>query len=328
VVTEEIDIVVPGGAELGESPVWDDRAGCLWWVDIKRGILHRHEPTGAARGLAHPHGAPRAARGLAHPHGAPSAAHSLAHPHGAPGADAHRNIGEQVGAVVARQRGGVVLAVRSGVVVLDDLSGPPRRLADLRAPGVRFNDAKCDAAGRLWAGTVADDGRPGGGRLYRVQSDGRAEVALEGVTVSNGLDWSPDGRTLYYVDSATQRVDAIAFDPQTASLGERRALIAIAADEGIPDGLTVDAEGHLWLALFAGGAILRIAPDGSRERTVRLPVSHPTSCAFGGPDLTDLYITSAAKDLSPAERAAQPHAGAVLRIRPGVSGRAANRFAG
>jgi len=289
VVTEQIDIVVPGGAELGESPVWDERAECLWWVDIKGGLVHRHEPAGA---------------------------------------DAHRTVDEEVGAVAMRERGGVVLAARSGVVVLDDLSGPPRRVADLRVPGVRFNDAKCDAAGRLWAGTLADDGRPGGGRLYRVEPDGRAEVALEGVTVSNGLDWSPDGRTLYYVDSATQRVDAIAFDPEHGSLGERRPLIAIPAQDGIPDGLTVDAEGHLWLALFRGGAVLRIAPDGSCVRTVRVPVSHPTSCAFGGADLADLYITSAAKELSPAQRLEQPHAGAVLRIRPGVSGRPANRFAG
>jgi sugar lactone lactonase YvrE len=287
--SDEIEIVVPGGAELGESPVWDERGGCLWWVDIKRGVVHRHEP-------------------------------------GRRGAVA-RQLGEDVGAVTLRKHGGLVLAVRSGLLVLDDLSAPPGRLADLVAPGVRFNDAKCDASGRLWAGTLADDGRAGGGRLYRVEPDGRAEVALEGVTVSNGLDWSPDGRTLYYVDSATQRADAIAFDPKSGTLGERRPVIEIPVDEGIPDGLTVDAEGFIWLALFGGGAILCIAPDGERERTVRVPVSHPTSCAFGGPDLTDLYVTSAAKDLSAAQRREQPAAGAVLRLRPGVRGRPAHRFA-
>jgi sugar lactone lactonase YvrE len=286
---EHVDVVVPGGAELGESPAWDQRAGCLWWVDIKHGLVHRHD---------------------------------------AAGADRSRQIDEEVGAVAMRDGGGLVLAVRSGVIVVDDLDATPRRIADLRAPGVRFNDAKCDAAGRLWAGTLADDGRAGGGRLYRVQPDGRAEVALDGVTVSNGLDWSPDGRTLYYVDSATQRVDAIAFDPERGTLGERRPLIAIPASAGIPDGLTVDAEGHVWLALFAGGAVVRIAPDGSTTRTLRLPMSHPTSCAFGGPDLADLYITSAAKGLSPEQRLAQVHAGAVLRMRPGVRGRPANRFAG
>ncbi|MEN3282055.1 MAG: hypothetical protein V7607_3195 [Solirubrobacteraceae bacterium] len=303
--SDEIEIVVPGGAELGESPVWDDRRGCLWWVDIKRGVVHRHE-------AERPDDGP----------GDASAAHRRAT------VNASRQLGEEVGAVALRERGGLVLVVRSGVLVLDDLAGPPRRLADLAAASVRFNDAKCDPAGRLWAGTLADDGRAGGGRLYRVEPDGWAEVALEGVTVSNGLDWSPDGRTLYYVDSATQRVDAIAFDPQTGSLGERRTLITIPLGEGIPDGLTVDADGFLWLALFGGGAVLRIAPHGSCERTVRVPVSHPTSCAFGGPDLTDLYITSAAKDLSPAERSEQPHAGAVLRMRTGVRGREANRFAG
>ena len=293
--SEEIEIVVPGGAELGESPVWDERRGCLWWVDIKRGAVHRHEPQRGGHGAA---------------------------------ADASRRVGEEVGAVALRERGGLVLAVRSGVLVLDDLCSPPRRLADLAAPGVRFNDAKCDPAGRLWAGTLADDGRAGVGRLYRVQPDGRAEVALEGVTMSNGLDWSPDGRTLYYVDSATQRVDAIAFDPESGSLGKRRTLIEIPNEEGIPDGLTVDAEGFIWLALFGRGAVLRIAPDGERERTVQVPVSHPTSCAFGGPDLADLYVTSAAKDLSAQQRREQPAAGAVLRLRPGVRGRPAHRFAG
>jgi sugar lactone lactonase YvrE len=289
---EGIDIAVPGGAELGESPVWDERSGCLWWVDIKRGLVHRH-------------GADREDAG-----------------------DAYRDIGEEVGAVALREGGGLVLAVRSGVLVLDDLAGEPRVLADIGVPGVRFNDAKCDPAGRLWAGTLADDGRAGGGRLYRVEPDGSATVALDRVTVSNGLDWSLDGRTLYHVDSATQRVDAIGFDLERGTLGKRRPLIEVRADEGIPDGLTVDADGFLWLALFGGGAVLRIAPDGSRERTVHVPISHPTSCAFGGPDLTDLYITSAAKDLSPAERLGQPRAGAVLRMRLGVRGRLANRFAG
>jgi sugar lactone lactonase YvrE len=312
--SEEIEIVVPGGAELGESPVWDDRRGCLWWVDIKRSVVHRHEPERADDG----HAGPPAAQY------APAAQH----PHRRATADPWRQLGEEVGAVALRERGGLVLVVRSGVLVLDELAGPPRRLADLAAAGVRFNDAKCDPAGRLWAGTLADDGHAGGGRLYRVEPDGGAEVALEGVTVSNGLDWSPDGRTLYYVDSATQRVDEIAFDPDSGTLGERRALIEIPGGEGIPDGLTVDADGFIWLAMFGGGAVLRIAPDGRRERTVRVPVSHPTSCAFGGPGLTDLYVTSATKDLSPAQRREQPAAGGVLRLRPGVRGRRANRFAG
>jgi sugar lactone lactonase YvrE len=288
---ERIDIAVRGGAELGESPVWDERLGCLWWVDIKRGLVHRHAPDGEAAG------------------------------------DACREIGEEVGAVALREGGGLVLAVRSGVLLLDDLAGEPRVLADLGAPGVRFNDAKCDPAGRLWAGTLTDDNLAGGGQLYRVDPDGGATIALDRVTVSNGLDWSLDGRTLYYVDSAMQRVDAIAFDLERGTLGERRPLIELQVDEGIPDGLTVDADGFLWLALFGGGAVLRIAPDGSRERMVHVPISHPTSCAFGGPDLTDLYITSAAKHLSTAQRLEHPHAGAVLRMQPGVRGRPANRFA-
>src|SRR5262249_46675735 len=149
-------------------------------------------------------------------------------------------------------------------------------------------------------------GRPGAAALYRVCGDGSVSVALRGVSVSNGIDVSPDATTLYHVDSATQRVDAYDFDAAAGELGERRTLIEIARAEGIPDGLTVDADGFVWLALFSGAAVLRIAPDGARERTIPLPVSHPTSCAFGGPDLTDLFVTSAAKHLTPAERRARP----------------------
>jgi sugar lactone lactonase YvrE len=283
-----IEVVVEGGAQLGESPVWDTEADCLWWVDIKRGHVHRHAE-------------------------------------GEP--DAHVAIGEEVGAVALRRAGGLVLATRSGVVLLDALDAPARKLAALGGPGLRCNDAFCDPAGRLWAGTLADDGTPGVAALYRVEGDGKVTVARDGISVPNGIDVSPDATTLYHVDSATQRVDAYELDLASGALGERRTLVDIAPEEGIPDGLTVDAEGHVWLALFGGATVLRIAPDGTRDRTLRMPVSHPTSCAFGGEDLGDLYVTSAAKHLAPEQRGDHPLEGAVLRLRPGARGLAPHRFA-
>ena len=285
----EVEIVVGGGAELGESPVWDPEAGCLWWVDIKRGLVHRH-----AEGEA----------------------------------DEQVAVGEDVGAVGLRRGGGLVLAARSGVLLLDSFDAAPRRLAGLGGIGLRCNDAFCDPAGRLWAGTLADDGTRGAAALYRVAGDGTVTVVRTGLSVSNGIDVSPDATTLYHVDSATQRVDAYAFDLESGALGARRTLIEIAPEEGIPDGLTVDADGRVWLALFGGGSVLCIAPDGTREHALRLPVSHPTSCAFGGEDLGDLYVTSAAKHLAPEERHEHPLAGAVLRLRPGARGLPPHRFAG
>jgi sugar lactone lactonase YvrE len=169
---------------------------------------------------------------------------------------------------------------------------------------------------------------PGAAALYRVDPGGEIAVALDGIGISNGLDWSLDGATLYYVDSLTQRVDAIEFDAGAGRLGERRPLIRIAPEDGLPDGLAVDCEGGIWLALFGGAAIRRYTPAGELEREVALPVTNPTSLAFGGAALDELYVTSARHRLAPEQLAREPLAGSLLRLRPGVAGRAAHAFAG
>jgi sugar lactone lactonase YvrE len=162
--------------------------------------------------------------------------------------------------------------------------------------------------------------------LYRVTPRGEIVTALNGVTISNGLDWDPEATRLFYVDSTTQRIDAIDFDLDRGRLGRRRTFATIAPEDGLPDGLAVDADGGVWVALFGGSAIRRYLPDGGLDAELRLPVTNPTSIAFGGQDLGDLYITSARHRLSAAQLAREPLAGSLLRTRPGVQGRLPHRF--
>ena len=187
--------------------------------------------------------------------------------------------------------------------------------------------ASATPGGRFWAGTMAFEVTPGVAALYRLDSDLTVSRMVSGVTLSNGLGWSPDGRQMYYIDSVTHGVDVFDFDPADGSLGERRRLITIPPGEGLPDGMTVDAEGGLWIALHGSGSIRRYLPDGQVDRVVRVPPKMVTCCAFGGPDLTDLYITTMCLGLSADGLRAQPLAGALFRCRPGVRGLPPHRFA-
>jgi sugar lactone lactonase YvrE len=290
-VSQEVELLVDARAEVGEGPVWDDARERLLWVDILAGRLHTCDPV--------------------------------------TGNDAWRDVGQPLGAVALRARGGLVLAVRDGFALLEP-SGELRLVAEVEAdgPANRMNDGACDRAGRFWAGTMAFEAVPGAGSLYRLDPDLRVTKVLGDVTISNGLGWSPDDRTMYYVDSPTQTIDAFDYDAATGAIENRRALATVADELGFADGLTVDAEGFLWVAVFGGGRLHRYAPDGSLERAVRLPVEQPTKPAFGGPGLEELYVTSAWHGLSDAERQRQPTAGGVLRLRPGVSGIVGNRFGG
>jgi len=235
-----------------------------------------------------------------------------------------------VGAAALTAAGDLVLAVRDGFARLDLDSGKVRAIADVEAdlPDQRMNDGKCDPAGRFWAGTMALDKRPGAGALYRLDPDGRVHRILDGVSISNGLDWSDDGRLMYYVDTPTRSIDVFDFDVASGAIANRRALARVERGDGWPDGLTLDADGYIWVALWAGAAVRRYAPDGTLDRVVAVPTTYPTSCAFGGPDLQDLYVTTAATALTPEERLREPLAGGLFRCRPGVQGRPPHRFKG
>ncbi|MER6059899.1 SMP-30/gluconolactonase/LRE family protein [Streptomyces sp. NPDC001792] len=217
---------------------------------------------------------------------------------------------QHVGAVKPRAGGGLVLNLRDGVGLLDP-DDTFRWLHHEPVAGRRANDAAVAPDGSLWAGTMRYDEAPGGGTLTRLTGDGTAQTVLSDVTVSNGTGWSPDGRLMYYVDTPTRRVDV--FDHDGERVHGRRPFVEIEEGAGFPDGLTVDAEGCVWVALWDGGAVRRYTPDGALDRVIQLPAPRTTACAFGGTDLTDLYITTARVGLS----APHPLSGSLLVV-PGA----------
>ncbi|MDG9717099.1 SMP-30/gluconolactonase/LRE family protein [Streptomyces sp. DH24] len=232
-----------------------------------------------------------------------------------------RTTEQHVGAVKPRAGGGLVLNLRDGIGLLDP-DDSFRWLHREVVPGRRANDAAVAPDGALWAGTMRYDEAPGGGTLSRVTGDGTVEVVLPDVAVSNGTGWSPDGRRMYYIDSPTRRVDV--FDHDAGRVTGRRPLAVIEDGAGFPDGLTVDADGCVWVALWDGGAVRRYTPDGVLDRVIELPVPRVTACAFGGAGLTDLYITTARVGLD----SPPPLAGSLLVVPGAGQGLPQPAFAG
>ncbi|GAA2286019.1 calcium-binding protein [Streptomyces ruber] len=267
------DVAVRAEATLGEGPTWDADARRLIWVDILGGRVHTYDPASGRRTVM---------------------------------------VTEQhVGAAKPRAGGGFVLNLRDGVG-LRDPDGAFRWLHREPVPGRRGNDAAVAPDGSLYAGTMRYDEATGGGTLSRVAPDGTTRTLLGDVTVSNGTGWSPDGRLMYYIDTPTRRIDV--FDMGEDGLPvNRRPLATVEEGAGFPDGLTVDADGCVWVALWDGAAVRRYTPDGTLDRVVALPVPRPTACAFGGADLTDLYITTARTGLD----APPPLSGSLL-VLPGA----------
>ncbi len=294
-MSDSWEVVVPAQAELGERPFWDAAVDALMWVDILAGHLHRYRP---GRGDSVLHMA-----------------------------------GVAVGAAGPRAAGGYVLAAADGFRLVDaagQASGGPWRPAGMLAD-VRFNDGVCDPVGRFWAGTVAADRRAGAGALYRLDPSGGIAVVLDGVTESNGLGWSPDGGTFYYIDSGEPepRIRAFPCDLAAGTLGAPRDLVVPPPSHGTPDGLVVDADGCLWVAFWGGSAVRRYSPSGELLASLDVPASQPSCPAFGGPGLDDLYLTTAWENMTEAQRAAEPLAGHLLRTRvEGVRGLPAGRFGG
>jgi sugar lactone lactonase YvrE len=287
-----VEIALEAKATLGEGPAWDDHERRLLWIDILDGLVHTFDP--------------------------------------ANGSDVAVGVGRPVGAIGLRAGGGLVLAVEDGFA----LSGPGGKGAELIAPigaddpAIRFNDGKCDPAGRFWAGTMAYDETPNAAALYRLDPGGDVERVLDDVTISNGLAWTVDGRTMFFADTPTRRVDAFAFDLDAGTIRDRRTLLDLADFPGFPDGMAIDAEDCLWVAFWGGSSVRRFRPDGRPDLVLDLPATNVTSCAFGGPDLRDLYVTSARDGLSAAQLAAEPHAGAVFHTRTDVPGVPVPRFEG
>lgn len=225
-----------------------------------------------------------------------------------------------VGTVAAAMRpirgGGVVLALERGFAIASDDLATVRALPELWPDSdVRMNDGACDPDGRFYCGSMAYDERRGAGTLYRLATDGTATPVLTDVTISNGLAWTPDGQTAYYVDTPTRRIDA--FDYDDGELVNRRTIVRIPNENGHPDGLTVDAAGQIWVALWGGAAVHCYSPGGELQQRLRVPATKVTACTFGGPDLDTLYITTSQQDI---DRTAEPLAGALFGIKPGATG--------
>jgi len=276
------ELPVPRAA-LGEGPCWEPAEGALYWTDIPAHRVHR---------LA------------------------------ADGTHAAWDAGQPVGAIAPRASGGLALAAKDGFWALEEGSGQLALLAPVEAgvPGNRMNDGACDRAGRFFAGTMAEDESPGAGTLYRLGPDHQVTPVLGGVSVSNGIGWSLDESLMYYVDSLAYSLDVFDYDAATGAIGGRRVLASAGGGEVMPDGLAVDSGGDIWVALWGGSALLRYRPDGRLAQTLEIPAAHVTSCAFGGPDLATLYITTAA---GPG-----PRAGALFACQPGATGLPANPFRG
>jgi sugar lactone lactonase YvrE/DNA-binding IclR family transcriptional regulator len=287
-----VECLLPWGAHLAEGPHWSAREEKLYWVDILAPAVHRFDP--ATRGNE-----------------------TCALP-------------RLVSAVVERANGGIAVLTQAGLEALDFASGRLGPLVDPEAelPDNRFNDGKCDIAGRLWAGTMSIDAARKSGALYRIDTDLTWQRMDRPFTVANGLDWSPDGRTMYFTDSAAGHIYAYPCDPSDGTLGQRRVFAVIDPAEGRPDGLTVDAEGCVWSALWDGWAVRCFSPDGKPIRDLRLPVPRPTSVTFGGVGLRTLFITSARLRLPAKILADAPFSGGIFGADVGVAGQPPRLFGG
>ena len=286
------DLFLDAHATLGEGPVWHPRLRQLLWVDIQQHLVHITDPITRA--------------------------------------DRTIDVGEQVGCVVPAAGNLAVVGLQTGFAFVDIDTGAVAPIHDpeTHLPGNRFNDGKCDPAGRLWAGTMALDETPGAGALYCLDERLHVTRKVEGVSVSNGLAWSLDGTTMYFVDSPTRQVVAYDYNRSSGEIANKRVAYEFSEADGFPDGMTIDREGCLWVAMWNGSKILRVDPRAGREiDAIAMPTSRPTSCAFGGEDYADLYITSAS-NMPEAQRVQEPHAGGLFKCTLEIGGMQPVVFAG
>ncbi|MEV6012973.1 SMP-30/gluconolactonase/LRE family protein [Streptomyces sp. NPDC051976] len=280
-----------GRATLGEGPVWDQRTGTLYWVDIVSGSVMAQ-----AAEAEEP---------------------------------AKIDVEAQVGCLGLTDDPHVlVVGMRTGWHLLDVRNGRRTFLADpeVDRPACRFNDGSVDPAGRFWTGSLEDSETGPDGRLYRLDHDGTYTVVDEGFYCSNGMDWSPDGRWMYFVDSRADVIYRYAFDVESGAAVDRRVFADTSSLSGIPDGLRVDSAGDVWCAFWDGAQLIRFTPDGAVAEVVPVPVLRPTSIAFGGDDLRTMYVTSASIDLTGEQLAEWPLSGAVLQRSADTPGRPSTPF--
>ncbi|MCP4474139.1 MAG: SMP-30/gluconolactonase/LRE family protein [Gammaproteobacteria bacterium] len=274
---------------VGEGPLWHPEEQTLYWVDIYGHCFYR---------LKHGDNQPE-----------------------------RFAVGMEIGALAFRQAGGLILATEEGLLFWQEQD---QQLIPVQHPEkgkaeARFNDGKVDRQGRFWAGTMSADATSS---LYRLDADLSLHTMASAVTISNGLDWSLDEKTMYYTDSPVKEIYAYDFNAAQGTIENRRLFSHTPDQTGIPDGLTIDSEGYIWSARFGAGKIIRYNPAGKVVAEIELPVKNPTCCCFGGPELNELYITSTRVELTDEELAAQPLSGDLFRIKTTVQGVVSTKFAG
>lgn len=279
---------------LSEGPVWDEVHNCLYWVDIFTGNIHKYVSD--------------------------TAEHSIF------------NVGQPIGAVALRKSGGLVAAMKDGFYFIDFDSRQTQPITnpEEHLPFNRFNDGKCDAAGRFWAGTMPLSEDNPGGNLYMLDENLQSSLKETGISISNGLAWNSDNTIMYYIDTPTRKIVAYDYDVSTGNISNKRVAIDTTNEQGWPDGMTIDTDGMLWVAFWGGWCVTQYNPHTAEIlQKIQLPAAHITCPSFGGETLTDLYVTSARKDLTKDELEKQPFAGSVFVIRNvGTNGLPANRFKG
>lgn len=291
-MTNDVRCVIGGIDLLGESPVWSATDQTLYWVDIVGRMARSYTPTTGQRN--------------------------------------DWSMPSEIGALALRRSGGALVALRTGFALLDFETGTTTPVLDPEPELVEnlFNDGACDRAGRFWAGTLHQGEIEPLGSLYRLGTDLTCTRMLSDLICSNGIGWSPDNRTMYLIDSGQHRIFAFDFNLRRGEIGEPRTFATVDERDGLPDGLTIDSEGHVWVMLWDGWAIRRYAPGGALVEEIPIPVQRPTSCAFGGPNLTTLYITSARDGLSQQELERAPLSGSLLALETVVRGIADPTFGG
>ena len=288
-----VELLVDAHAQVGEGPLWDEEQQVLYWVDILSSLLYIYDPaTGENRTL---------------------------------------DVGRHVGTVVTRASGGLMLAVPEGFASFDLETQELTLIANPEAhiTGNRFNDGKCDPAGRFWAGTMAYENPTNQGSLYRLDTDLSVHKIFGDVAISNGIIWSLDHTTMYYIDTLRKSVRAFDYADDTGDISNERVIITVPEEIGMPDGMAIDSEGMLWVAHYGGSCVSRWNPNTAQLLLkIDLPVTQVTACAFGGPNLDTLFITSAAQELDAAELARQPLAGGLFAIKTPYQGVPSFRFGG
>lgn len=291
--TQTVELALDARAELGEGPRWHQAERRLYWVDIARNQIHRFDP--------------------------------------ATGADELRTFDAPVGCFAFRANGGLILAMKDGLALLDQWEGVPRPFGEqifADKPELRFNDGRTDPAGRFWVGSVNMPKSARDAALYRVDPNGSLNFIESGMLTCNGAAFNADGTAFRHADTPSHELRAYAVDPTNGTLSHRRIIRRFPEGRGRPDGGSFDAEGAYWSALFDGGRVVRLSDDGEILMTVDLPVTRPTMMVFGGPDLRTAYVTSARTGLSEEQLEAQPHAGGIFSFRVDVPGLPEVPFAG